>query len=174
MEVGIKCADLNNPTKSLELSLEWSVRIMEEFYPQGDQEKEAGLAVSNFMNRQEQTLAKCQLAFMELLVLPLFSAWDGHCSTEESRELIRNIHSNRTYSATNPTASHQSLTAGANMQKQTSNLSMKSSGSSASRASAFPSHHASLMFGRLAMKRASFKSAVTIPKIPITLGFWGL
>ena len=34
LEIAIKCADLNNPTKPQEQSVQWAMRVMEEFFEQ--------------------------------------------------------------------------------------------------------------------------------------------
>merc|ERR1712240_936121 len=38
----VHCADLSNPTKPLHLYKEWTDRLMNEFWAQGDKEKEEG------------------------------------------------------------------------------------------------------------------------------------
>ncbi|NXN19797.1 PDE4A phosphodiesterase, partial [Indicator maculatus] len=42
----VHCADLSNPTKPLELYQQWTERIMEEFFRQGDRERERGMEIS--------------------------------------------------------------------------------------------------------------------------------
>ncbi len=44
-------ADVSNPFRALDLSLEWTDRVVKEFYNQGDQEREAGITISTFMDR---------------------------------------------------------------------------------------------------------------------------
>ena len=46
------CADVSNPCKPWEVSKNWSDRVIEEFFAQGDREKEAGLVVSANMDRE--------------------------------------------------------------------------------------------------------------------------
>ena len=41
----VHCSDLSNPTKPLEIYRKWVDRIMEEFFRQGDKEKEAGIEI---------------------------------------------------------------------------------------------------------------------------------
>ncbi|KAJ3101850.1 cAMP-specific 3',5'-cyclic phosphodiesterase 4D [Phlyctochytrium planicorne] len=86
MEIAMKCADLNNPSKTPDLAGRWCESIMEEFYRQGDCEREIGLPVSQFMDRNNTNVAKCQIGFIDILVAPLFDAWthfnhgDERCS----------------------------------------------------------------------------------------------
>ena len=58
LDMAIKCADLNNPTKSIEKCKNWAFRVMEEFFQQGDKERWAGLPVSKFMDRHDTNLSK--------------------------------------------------------------------------------------------------------------------
>ncbi|KAJ3329277.1 cAMP-specific 3',5'-cyclic phosphodiesterase 4D [Blyttiomyces sp. JEL0837] len=60
LEMAIKCADLNNPSKAPQLALRWVSSIMEEFYRQGDAERERGLPISQFMDRNNPNVPKCQ------------------------------------------------------------------------------------------------------------------
>src|SRR4029434_7283429 len=42
----VHCADLSNPTKPLAVYRQWTERIMEEFFRQGDKERERGMEIS--------------------------------------------------------------------------------------------------------------------------------
>eukprot|EP01137_Pigoraptor_chileana_P036946 Opistho-2@33321 len=48
--MAIKCADVSNPTKARDVYDKWTSRIMEEFFKQGDRERELGMPVSMFMD----------------------------------------------------------------------------------------------------------------------------
>lgn len=61
MEIGIKMADLNNPSKPLEIAVNWTNRIMEEFFLQGDKERDYQVDISMFMDRNNTSIPKCQL-----------------------------------------------------------------------------------------------------------------
>uniref|UniRef100_A0A915KCW2 Phosphodiesterase n=1 Tax=Romanomermis culicivorax TaxID=13658 RepID=A0A915KCW2_ROMCU len=71
MQICIKMADINSPTKPFFLHTEWTRRIVEEFYLQGDAERSVGLPVSAFMDREEPQVAKLQDSFISHLVRPL-------------------------------------------------------------------------------------------------------
>ncbi|KAI8846515.1 hypothetical protein BC829DRAFT_363426 [Chytridium lagenaria] len=71
LEMAIKCADLNNPTKNLESSKSWACKVLEEFFNQyemmvavvsndwkGDREKQMGMPVSTFMDRNDTNIPK--------------------------------------------------------------------------------------------------------------------
>ncbi|KAJ3124430.1 High affinity cAMP-specific 3',5'-cyclic phosphodiesterase 7A [Physocladia obscura] len=75
LNMAIKCADVNNPTKPLECCKFWTEKIMEEFFRQGDEEQRRGLNVSMFMNRGATDIPKCQIGFIDFIVYPLFEYW---------------------------------------------------------------------------------------------------
>ncbi|KAI9345013.1 hypothetical protein BDR26DRAFT_1005825 [Obelidium mucronatum] len=97
LDMAIKCADLNNPAKSLESCKLWAFRIMEEFFQQGDRERLNGLNVSMFMDRKETNIPKCQVGFVDILVTPLFEAWSQCIATDFTRLCMKNISLNRAY-----------------------------------------------------------------------------
>ncbi|KAJ3163390.1 High affinity cAMP-specific 3',5'-cyclic phosphodiesterase 7A [Geranomyces variabilis] len=95
-EMAIKCADLCNPSKTFALSKKWTDAVMEEFFMQGDKEKDLGLPVSQFMDRTNTNVPKCQIGFIDFLVAPLFDAWNTfHSSDEKTVKIIREIAKNR-------------------------------------------------------------------------------
>ena len=65
----VHCADLSNPTKPLECYKVWVGRIMEEFFQQGDKEREAGLDISPMCDRYNATIEKSQVCFFSLVFL---------------------------------------------------------------------------------------------------------
>lgn len=75
MGVGIHLADISNPTKPWELTLEWTELLFEEFFKQGDKEREMGLKISDLMDRTTTNIAKAQLGFIDVIVLPAFESF---------------------------------------------------------------------------------------------------
>ena len=57
----VHCADLASPTKPLFLYCKWTNSITEEFFQQGDKEKELGLDVSPMCDRETATVEKSQV-----------------------------------------------------------------------------------------------------------------
>ena len=53
MQAAIKVADLGHAAKPRALHHAWTKAIMEEFFQQGDMEREHGLPVSAFMDREK-------------------------------------------------------------------------------------------------------------------------
>lgn len=57
----VHCADLSNPTKPLELYKRWVDLLMEEFFQQGDKEREQNLDISPMCDRHSATIEKSQV-----------------------------------------------------------------------------------------------------------------
>jgi cAMP-specific phosphodiesterase 4 len=57
----IHCADLSNPTKPLHLYRQWTNRVMEEFFLQGDREYSEGLEISAMCDRHNANIEKTQV-----------------------------------------------------------------------------------------------------------------
>ncbi len=73
--IALKIADMGNTTKPSKLYLEWCDRITEEFFRQGDKEREMGLPISPFMDRNKPMVGKSQQGFMDFMVSPLVEAY---------------------------------------------------------------------------------------------------
>ncbi|XP_022650232.1 cGMP-inhibited 3',5'-cyclic phosphodiesterase A-like isoform X2 [Varroa destructor] len=74
-EMAIKLSDINGPCKRRDIHVQWTRRIEQEFYEQGDEEQRLGLPVSPFMDRSRPQLAKLQESFIKHLVAPLCNAY---------------------------------------------------------------------------------------------------
>ncbi|GAB6033422.1 hypothetical protein CHUAL_013307 [Chamberlinius hualienensis] len=71
----VHCADLSNPTKPLEVYQRWVSQIMEEFFYQGDKEREHGMDISPMCDRYNATIEKSQVGFIDYIVHPLWETW---------------------------------------------------------------------------------------------------
>lgn len=71
----LHAADISNPAKPPFLQMRWTQRVIKEFHLQGDKEKELGVPVSAFMDREKSTIAQCQMGFIGVIVKPLYSEW---------------------------------------------------------------------------------------------------
>ena len=68
----VHCADLSNPTKPLTLYRRWVDLLMEEFFQQGDREREQNLDISPMCDRHSATIEKSQVGFLEVAGLKPF------------------------------------------------------------------------------------------------------
>uniref|UniRef100_A0A914HDP9 Phosphodiesterase n=1 Tax=Globodera rostochiensis TaxID=31243 RepID=A0A914HDP9_GLORO len=71
----IHLADLSNPTKPIDLYRQWNERILEEYWRQGDREKQLGLEISPMCDRGNVTVEKSQIGFIDFIVHPLYETW---------------------------------------------------------------------------------------------------
>mmetsp|Transcript_5078 Transcript_5078/g.4300 ORF Transcript_5078/g.4300 Transcript_5078/m.4300 type:complete len:171 (+) Transcript_5078:221-733(+) len=72
MGIGIHLADISNPTKDWGLTLKWTELLFEEFFKQGDRERELGLKITDLMDRSTVNIAKAQLGFIDVVVMPAY------------------------------------------------------------------------------------------------------
>lgn len=85
----IKCSDISNPARPLDIYLKWVDRVMNEFFDQGDKEKKLSLPVSNFMDRAQATqIPKCQSGFINYVVLPTFKAFTTFSGVKEPLQIL--------------------------------------------------------------------------------------
>lgn len=59
----IHCADLSNTAKPFPLYKHWTYLVIEEFFCQGDKEKELGIEVSAMCDRESVVVDKAQVGF---------------------------------------------------------------------------------------------------------------
>ncbi|VDP02495.1 unnamed protein product, partial [Soboliphyme baturini] len=71
----IHIADLSNPAKPINLYRQWNERILEEYWHQGDSERELGLEISPMCDRFNVTVEKSQVGFIDYIVHPLWETW---------------------------------------------------------------------------------------------------
>lgn len=67
----IHLADISNPLKPLKVYKKWAECIMNEFWLQGDKERELGIPFSYLCDRRTTKLPAAQVGFMNGIVLPL-------------------------------------------------------------------------------------------------------
>jgi len=59
----VHASDVNNVTRPFEIAKEWGVRIVKEFFHQGDKEKALNLEISMLCDRHTTNFAKSQIGF---------------------------------------------------------------------------------------------------------------
>ena len=57
----VHCADLSNPTKPLNIYRQWTERVMQEFFHQGDLERDQGMDISPMCDRHTASIEKSQV-----------------------------------------------------------------------------------------------------------------
>jgi len=89
-------SDVSNPAKERVSMLKWTDRVVEEFFRQGDKEREMNLPISPFMDRESCTLMKQQLGFIDYIVGPLFELW-GNVIEQTQKDCLDQLSSNKTF-----------------------------------------------------------------------------
>lgn len=92
----VHCADLSNPTKPLPLYRRWVSLLMEEFFLQGDKELAAGLDISPMCDRQNATVEKSQVGFIDYIVHPLWETW-ADLVHPDAQDILDMLEENRDY-----------------------------------------------------------------------------
>lgn len=60
LQIALKCADISNPCRPWDVSHEWSLKVCDEFFRQGDYERQLGLPVTDICDRYNNTVPKIQ------------------------------------------------------------------------------------------------------------------
>ena len=65
-------ADISNPTKKHDVSLQWVTCCYDEFFQQGDKEREEKMPISTLCDRNTTNVPESQIGFMKFVVKPAF------------------------------------------------------------------------------------------------------
>ena len=82
MCMAIKCADIGHSAKVSELHEKWTLLVSEEFFHQGDVEKERNLPVSVYCDRETTDLPRSQAGFIKNICMPLYEAWGNFLKSD--------------------------------------------------------------------------------------------
>ena len=72
LSFALHTADISNPAKPLSIYKKWVSLLFEEFFTQGDIEKEKNLAISILCDRESTSINKAQVGFINFVVQPVF------------------------------------------------------------------------------------------------------
>ncbi|XP_028822671.1 high affinity 3',5'-cyclic-AMP phosphodiesterase 7A isoform X3 [Denticeps clupeoides] len=95
LQMALKCADICNPCRPWELSKQWSEKVTEEFFHQGEIEKQHKLEVSPLCDNQANTIGNIQIGFMTYVVEPLFAEWARFSDTRLSQTMLGHLGLNK-------------------------------------------------------------------------------
>ncbi|CAG2066415.1 unnamed protein product, partial [Timema podura] len=84
----LHCCDISHPAKRWDLHHRWTMQLLEEFFIQGDKERELGLPFSPLCDRNNTLVAESQIGFIEFIVEPSM----GVCS-DMLESILGPIHS---------------------------------------------------------------------------------
>ncbi|XP_034466739.1 high affinity cGMP-specific 3',5'-cyclic phosphodiesterase 9A-like [Hippoglossus hippoglossus] len=73
MKIMVKVSDISNEARPMAVAAPWLDCLLQEFFNQSDREKQKGLPVSPFMDRDKVSKPSSQTSFIRFVLLPLFS-----------------------------------------------------------------------------------------------------
>ena len=85
-KIFMKCCDVSNEVRPKKVAEPWVDCLFEEYFRQSDKEKQEGLPVAPFMDREKTTKAESQICFIQNILIPMFG---------EVAQVCCNIHINR-------------------------------------------------------------------------------
>ncbi|CAB4062235.1 PDE4 [Lepeophtheirus salmonis] len=91
---GSLCRLVQPPTKPLEIYRRWCDLIMEEFFKQGDKERDTGLDISPMCDRHNATIQKSQVGFIDYIVHPLWETW-ADLVHPDAQDILDTLEDNR-------------------------------------------------------------------------------
>ena len=101
MQLIVKCADVCHPARPLKQHLEWSRRIRDEFFDQGDRERSKGMKISPLCDRNIPltTYPQGQIGFINYVSKPLFNLLSSVLinDSDEQKPWLRHIEDNLVY-----------------------------------------------------------------------------
>ncbi|XP_060521042.1 uncharacterized protein LOC132698791 isoform X2 [Cylas formicarius] len=95
LQIALKCADISNPTRPWDISHKWSLKVCEEFFRQGEFERQLNLPVTSMCDQQLTSVAKIQVGFFRSIVTPLFCEWHRFMDSTLSTHMMKILDSNR-------------------------------------------------------------------------------
>ncbi|XP_053595822.1 uncharacterized protein LOC103575125 isoform X2 [Microplitis demolitor] len=95
LQIALKCADISNPCRPWDISHKWSLKVCEEFFRQGDYERQLNLPVTPLCDRASMSISKIQVGFFEFVVTPLYQEWHRFLNSSPlSLKIMANLRSN--------------------------------------------------------------------------------
>lgn len=88
LQISLKCADISNPCRPWEISKKWSQKVCEEFFRQGDYERQLNLPVTSLCDRYSTSVPKIQVGFFKFVVTPLFDQWHRFLDSKLSNKMM--------------------------------------------------------------------------------------
>merc|ERR1712224_1110025 len=97
METALHASDISNATKAHPIMLQWTRRVLDEFWNQGDEERALGVPISPLCDREEgrKNVPKGQVGFINFIVQPLMTPITELFS--EAAEAVEQLSANKAF-----------------------------------------------------------------------------
>ena len=96
MQLALHTADLSNAAKPFNVYMSWTSKVMQEFWQQGDEERQLGVPISPMCDRYNCSIKKCQQGFLKFVIAPLFHSFTSYLKSMEEAT-VPNITFNEQY-----------------------------------------------------------------------------
>jgi len=91
----LKASDVGASCKPFNYHCQWTMRVLGEFFSQGDAERELKLPLSPFCDRYDTHICNSQAGFFEFVVMPQYSVLDEYLHSKEvSMQILPQIQRN--------------------------------------------------------------------------------
>lgn len=97
LETLVHAADISGVSKPRPIALQWTDRVLEEFFAQGDQERNMKRDISPLCDRHTVSKANAQVGFIGFIVKPTFEAFGRIANVPIVQEALQNINSYHDY-----------------------------------------------------------------------------
>jgi hypothetical protein len=93
----VHLADISSPCKPARISVKWTRRLEQEWFEEGDEQKQFGLQIGPMMDRNNACTEESQVGFFKLIVKPLLMTWTEVVGPEAVAPLVQNLELNISY-----------------------------------------------------------------------------
>jgi len=91
LETLVHSSDISAVGKPRHLALQWTDRVLEEFFAQGDRERELKRDISPLCDRNTVSKANAQVGFINFIVKPTFEALSRINGVPDAKEALKNM-----------------------------------------------------------------------------------
>jgi hypothetical protein len=77
----LKASDVSNPSRPIRIADKWNDLVYEEFYSEGDVDKERGRPHNPLHDRENNIISKSSVGFIGFVVLPIFQSLENFLAT---------------------------------------------------------------------------------------------
>jgi hypothetical protein len=93
----VHSADISSPCRPARIAVEWTKRLENEWFSEGDEQKELGLPIGPMMDRDNPCTEKSQVDFLKVIVKPLMESFSEAISTRAFKPILKNLELNMEY-----------------------------------------------------------------------------
>lgn len=104
----LHCCDISHPAKQWDLHHKWTMLLLEEFFQQGDKERDLGLPFSPLCDRNNTLVAESQIGFIEFIVEPSMAVCSDMLGEHED-SITKHEKSFQLFNAFSKTTNHAKL-----------------------------------------------------------------